>query len=336
MKTLIIGDLHFKKIDSKIEQEYRHRVLKEVSKIIKKNKIKRVLQMGDLFDTRRTLDISVIDETRAIIEKYFKGVHITTLAGNHDTYYKNNNKVCSTASIFKNDKNITIITEPTETEFGLILPWINKENYDRTFEMIEKSTSDYCFGHLEINGFAKVRGFNENKGLIPSLFKKFKKTISGHFHLVQEEKNILYIGSLFQNDFNDVGDIKRVLILDKKLTNIDIPIEFFKRIIITDKMLKSKIDVVKEYDLNICRFELILNCKKSIERESFLDDIYESLEHSEFKTIDNSELLEEEVEISLSENVNDMSLSYVDTCDIIDNEKQALKDLFIEMKENMK
>ena len=337
MKTLILGDLHLKKIESKIENEYRHRVLKEVSRYIKKNKIKKVLQLGDFFDTRRALDISVIDETRAILDKYFKGVHITTIAGNHDVYFKSTNDICSTASIFKDNKNITVITEPTESEFGLLLPWINKENYNKTIEMIEASKSKYCFGHLEINGFAKVKGFNETNGLKPSIFKKFDKTISGHFHLVQGDKKsgIYYIGSMFQNDFSDVFDIKHMMVIDKTLESVMIHQEFFTKLHITEKSLKCDTEEIAN-QLNNNRFELILNCKKTIERENFLDKLYDKIEHSEYKTIDNAELLEEEVEIAISEDVSEMFLEFVESVDKSDKEKEALKTLYLETREGMK
>lgn len=342
MKYLVIGDTHFKKIESQIEKDYRNSILKEVSRIIKKNKIKTVIQTGDFFDTRRTLDVSVINETRELIEKYFKNVKIITLSGNHDIYFKNTNKICSTQIIFKDNKNVTVITEPTETKHGLILPWINKENYQQTIELIGKSKSKNCFGHLEINGFAKIKGFNETNGLKPSLFDKFENVISGHFHLVQKNKNIIYIGSLFQNDFNDVGDVKQVLMIENinkqiKVTPIALKQQFYDRILITDKTLKVNPEkFIENYKCNKKRFELILNCKKSIERETFLDSIYELINHSDYKTIDNAELIEVETDIAVSENVSEMFIEYLNSIDVDDKEKKELKELFIEVKGDMK
>lgn len=327
-KIMIVGDTHFKKIDSELEKKYRNKVIGFLSKTIKKYKVKSIYHLGDWFDTRRSVDISVVEDNIEISKRL--AVPIISIAGNHDVYYKNVNDICSTKVLLEG-KKFKAITEPTEKGNCLFLPWINKNNYEDSIDVIQNSKADYCFGHLEINGFNKVRGFAETSGFKPSEFKKFKRVFSGHFHLVQDDKNISYVGSLFQNDFNDVNDIKRLFIFDDisgKIEEIKIPIEFYKKIVITDNFDKS---IIEKENLNECRFKIILNCKKSIKRENFIDDIESYVTHSEYKIIDNSQLLEEEnVVINTSENINDMFLDYVDSIEEDETEKEELKKLFME------
>ena len=40
----------------------------------------------------------------------------------------------------------------------LFIPWICDDNYEDSIETIKNSTSDICFGHLEIKGFEMHKG----------------------------------------------------------------------------------------------------------------------------------------------------------------------------------
>jgi hypothetical protein len=68
------------------------------------------------------------------------------------------------------------------------------------------SGSEYCFGHFDINEFNMndVSTCRNGKYSIED-FKKFKQVYSGHFHTPSNKNNITYIGSTFQQTFNDVG-----------------------------------------------------------------------------------------------------------------------------------
>ena len=56
-KFLILGDLHFRKCRSKEENEYRLNVLQFISDYMKLNKISHIIQLGDFFHDRKTVDV---------------------------------------------------------------------------------------------------------------------------------------------------------------------------------------------------------------------------------------------------------------------------------------
>ena len=45
-------------------------------------------------------------------------------------------------------------------------------------------------------------------------FKSFSKVRSGHIHLVQQNKQFTFVGSVFQMDRNDYGDQKGIFVID--------------------------------------------------------------------------------------------------------------------------
>ena len=82
-----------------------------------------------------------------------RGIKIHCILGNHDTYFRNTNKVNSLREYFHHNhsrytKSFTITRLMISL---LLLPWINKENYDESVEFI-KNTSNYLCSHLELNG----------------------------------------------------------------------------------------------------------------------------------------------------------------------------------------
>lgn len=335
MKCAILGDIHFKKIKTDTEKKYRERVLYFVSQTLKEKNVKNVIQLGDFFDDRRNLDLSVYNETCEQYEKYFGFIdHFISLAGNHDVYFKNTNDVCSTKILEKHYANFIALTDSHETSDSLFIPWINESNIERFSKILETSKHKYCFGHFEINSFNMIKGIEETNGLSIKTFRQFKKVFSGHFHLTQDNWNISYVGSLFQNDRNDVNDIKRFFILDTEtdeLEEIRIPFELFKRVTIAseDDMNDELIE-----SFNECIADVVFNMKASLKREKFIDRIIEeSKGNFEYQIIDNSQLCQEAIELNANnEEITEIFSDYLKISDTIDDErKTALSNLFTDV-----
>ena len=331
MKMMIIGDMHLKKITSEIEQKYRNKVLNFVKETIEEHKIKDVLQLGDFFHNRKSLDIQVYYDTIKQMQDTFKNTHFLTLVGNHDTYYKSTNSVYST-QILQNLSNFFVVEKIAEINNKVICPWINEENIQEFEQALADIKDKYLFGHFEINGFAKVKGFDETDGISASKFKDAKKVFSGHFHLTQDKNNICYVGSLFQENFNDANDIKRVIILDTKtdeIKEIRIPFALFERISITDEEQMTN-ELINSFKDKIV--QVIFNIQKSVKRERFHQKLLESEINADIKVIDNSALLEEKVELNnTNDDIIDVFSDYVKISETIDDDrKEALKNVFIE------
>ena len=82
---------------------------------LKKNKITTVIDLGDTFDNRKSVDFNVLQRVK---KKYFDvlqdmGIELHMILGNHDTYYKNTNEVNSPDLLLCDYNNITVYNEPT-------------------------------------------------------------------------------------------------------------------------------------------------------------------------------------------------------------------------------
>ena len=335
MKILILGDLHLGKVVSELVSTYRNRVLYFVKSIIEKNNINCIIQLGDFFDDRKNVSIEGYAETKKLLAKYFPpDIKFISICGNHDATFKNTNDLCSTNELALPINIQTILAPSNDEETGfLYLPWINESNFEESERLINESDSNFCFGHLEINGFAKIKGFNETSGLSSKLFNRFKKVFSGHFHLTQDINNISYVGSIFQLDRNDLHDTKRVMILDtdtEEVEEVRIPFTLFDKIVFnSEDDFDNKI--VDKMDGKIV--DVVFNCKRTLKREKFQDYLYENALNCEMKVIDNSELLQEDVILENdSEQVIDLFKDYLRISEGYDDtRKEALKDLFVEI-----
>ena len=92
MKVAIITDQHFgARKSSKILHDYYGKFYKNIFfPYLKDNNITTVVDMGDTFDNRRTIDLWAIDWART---NYFDvlhemGIKVHTVVGNHTAYYK--------------------------------------------------------------------------------------------------------------------------------------------------------------------------------------------------------------------------------------------------------
>lgn len=323
MRFAILGDLHFKKCKD-IEQKYRLKVLSFVRNCLKEKQVENIVQLGDVFHERKSLDINLIKETKDLLQKYFDFKN-TFILGNHDVYFRNTNLVNSLELLSNN-----IVQVPFEySENSLLLPWITEENYDNIMESLKSDKKKYCFGHFEINGFQLMKGiFSEGK-LETSLFKNFKTVFSGHYHLPQEKGNIIYVGSLFQNDFGDEGIEKRFFILDDETDEIEeikIPYLLFKKIEIKEE---NDLDCINLENLSEKIVKFIFYIPTSLKREKFIDKAVEIL--PDCNIIDNSRITEtQSLEIANEDFVNIFS-EYMEQTNEYDNKrKDDLKKLFLE------
>ncbi len=321
MKFAIIGDLHFKKTKD-IETNYRNKVMAFVRNYLKENNIQNIIQLGDVFHERKTLDINLIKETKDILNKYFD-FNVSYIIGNHDTYFKNTNTVNSLELITEN-----IIDTPKNIDNSLLLPWITEDNYQASIQLLAESKQKYCFGHFEINGFQLMKGILAEEKLDSSVFKNFKKVFSGHYHLPQETRNIVYVGSLFQNDFGDEGTEKRFFVLDDEtdeLTEVKIPYTLFKKIELKDESdLDMDIDSLKDKIV-----KCVVYIPTSIKREQLLDKITENL--TDYSIIDNSKLAETQNNFVADEDFVNIFSDYLGQNQGYDeNRKNDLSKLFVE------
>jgi DNA repair exonuclease SbcCD nuclease subunit len=245
MKLAILGDTHFgMRNDSAVFNELARKFYTEVFfPYCGQHGIGNVIQLGDLFDRRKYINFNIL----ASAKEYFfseldkRGMTLYALLGNHDIYYRNTLKVNSPSLVLPEYSRILLIDKPSTIVFGGmpidLIPWICEENEKEIMEFVENSKSDYCFGHLELQGFEMDRNNFCYHGMDASTFAKYEQVISGHFHHKSSRDNILYTGVPYQMTWADWNDPKGFHIFDTETREMEFivnPHEIYTKILYND------------------------------------------------------------------------------------------------------
>ena len=332
MKVAIITDQHFgARKSSKLFHDYFKRFYDNIFfPYLKENNITTVIDMGDTFDNRRAIDLWSIDWAK---NNYFSvldsmGVKLHTIVGNHTAYYKDTNQVNTINFLLNEYKNISIYPEAEEITIDklkiLLLPWINSENQEKTFDLIKKSNAKVAMGHLELNGFVATRGHMMEDGMDSDILSKFDKVYSGHYHTRSTDGKIYYLGNPYELYWNDVNDLRGFHIFDTETlehTPIDNPYRLFYNVYYEDT--PHQLFDASEYNNKIVK--VIVRQKTSQRKfEKFLDKLY-SVGVSELKVIENFVIQDnDDFEVEESENTLSILNRYIDDSEI-DCDKSIVK-----------
>lgn len=244
-KIAILGDLHFGiSNDSPFFLDNSLNYFEEIFfPYLKENKIRSVIQLGDVFDRRKYVNLKTLNFVRERFLNYFynNNLKMYTLLGNHDVYYKNTNKINSLDQLIK-ENNIHVSVNPEIIniegyDFGFI-PWITEDNKIKCEQFIREKECKYLCGHLEIKGFHLIRGVMNDEGYNSSEFRSYDRVFSGHFHCKQSQENIEYVGTPYQMIFSDMHEKKGFHVFDPKnnlLEFVENTKNIFKQINYNDK-----------------------------------------------------------------------------------------------------
>lgn len=174
-----------------------------------KQKATHIAFLGDWFENRSAINIRTLQYSQEAARRLNAlGIPIFFIVGNHDLYHRASRAVFST-NIFGDLSNFVIVNEPIEISPEIFMsPYLFKDEYP---ELAGKINSyKYVFGHFEFKDFV-VTGTDRKleHGADASAFSGPKYILSGHFHLRQVNKNIVYIGNTFPTNYGDAGDSER-------------------------------------------------------------------------------------------------------------------------------
>lgn len=269
-KIALVSDLHLgvKKSDKTFLENQLNFLYKEFVPYLKQNNINSIAILGDLFDTRNTLNILMISKAYNFFE-YLKeqNIFVYIFQGNHDTYFKTTNEVHSLNFLKKFD-NVCLIEEielkEIENRKILFVPWIvNYEDFKK--RVANKNLHcDVCLGHFDIIGFPLNNSTICQEGLETNLFlNNYTLTFSGHFHkrstYKRNNSEIVMIGSPYQITRNDKGNERGFCIFDLETMNYEFvnsenTIKFidlkFPEEFTSNQILGNVIDVYVNYNGN--------------------------------------------------------------------------------------
>ena len=332
MKIAIITDQHFgARKGSKDFHAYFKKFYDNVFfPYLEEHKIDTVIDMGDTFDNRRSVDLWSIDWAK---ETYFDriqemGITLHSVVGNHTAYYKDTNEVNTIDLLLKEYDNVITYAETTSIVIDglniLLVPWINEENKEMSLGLIKKSKAPVAMGHLELNGFVATAGHVMDHGMDTDPFKKFKKVYSGHYHTRSNVDNIYYLGNPYEMFWNDVNDPRGFHIFDTETlehTPVNNPYRLFYKIFYEDT--NYKLFNSKEYKNKIVK---VIVKKKTNQKqfEKFIDKLY-STGIQDLKIIENFDIQEsQEFEVEESENTIGILNRYIDEAEF-EGDKTIIK-----------
>ena len=333
MKIAIITDTHYgARKGSKHLHDYFEQFYNDIFfPFLEENPIDTVIHMGDIFDSRKSIDLQSLEWSKRVIFEPLKKYEVHAIVGNHDCYYKNTNCVNSPELLLTDYPNITLYSSPQTINVGgldiLMLPWICSENYQKALDAISKTNAKVVMGHLELNGFRATRGHMMEDGMDIGLFDKFDKVFSGHFHTRSDNGKIFYLGNPYEMFWNDVNDPRGFHIFDTETlthTPINNPYKLFYNIYYEDT--NYKLFNATEYENKIVK--IIVRKKSKIKDfEKFIDKLY-SVGVQDLKIIENFDIQEnEDFEIDEEENTLSILNRYIDESEF-DYDKTIIKGIF--------
>ena len=335
MKIAIITDQHFgARKNSKLFHDYFLKFYEDIffPTLIKEG-ITTIVDMGDTFDSRKGVDFVSLEWAK---NNYFDklrelGIEVHTIIGNHTAYYKNTNDLTGVGLFLREYDNIKIYSEAEEVRIDktkfLFVPWINSENQEKTFEVIEESDSPCVMGHLELNGFMATRGHFMEHGMDAHVFDKFDRVYTGHYHMRSNKENVFYLGNPYEMYWNDVNDRERGFHLFDTDTLVHTPVnnpyQMFHNLYYEDTP-HQMLDITK-YDKKILK---VIVRKKSDPKqfEKYIDKLYSS-NLAELKIVENFDFTEgEEFEADESEDTISLLNRYIQESEV-DLDKSVITEI---------
>ena len=265
MKIALLNDTHFgARNDNPAFVKYFNRFYDEIFfPYIIQHDIKTLIHLGDVVDRRKFINFNTAHNFQENFWKRLWNLKIDThiILGNHDTYYKNTNKVNFTHLIktFDGENEPWIYDKPATVNFDgldiLLLPWICPETEEESIYEIDNSHAEVAMGHLEIKGFEMHKGHFQEVGLEMDQFRRFDKVLSGHYHRKSDNGTIYYLGTQYEITWSDYQCPKGFHIFDtdtRELTRIPNPLTMFEKIIYNDtKQSYANMDITDYKDKHL-------------------------------------------------------------------------------------
>jgi len=346
VKVVILGDVHFgARNDNPNFSRFFEKFYNEIFfPYLEQNEIEHIIQLGDVFDRRKFINFSSLNDCYRYFFDRLKHFKTYIIAGNHDVYYKNTNKLNS-LELLINRPYIEIITnKPKEIDIGgvkiLLCPWITDDNYEQSLEIIDSTKAQIMMGHFDMIGFEMYKGHVSDIGFDPKRFNKFDIVLSGHYHHKSQAGNITYVGTPYQMMWTDYDDLKGFHIFDtdtRELEFISNPFSMFHKIHYND--LKQPVGYVNGFDLTElegCYVKVIVRNKINPNWFDILIDRLEKVGVADLQVVEDHFHLDLESDddiISQAEDTLTILKKYVDQIDTtVDKGKldQLMRDLYRE------
>ena len=351
MKIALVTDTHFgARNDNTAFAEYFKQFYDTIFfPYLKENNITEIIHLGDVVDRRKYLNY----QTAEIMQEAFfdpiinNNYNVNIIIGNHDTYYKNTNKVNSISRLYNSYTGDNIHwhdNKPGVVNYDgldiMLLPWICTDTYEPFLKEVQETDCQVLFGHLELKGFIMHKGAINTNGMESNIFDKFDVVCSGHFHHKSTVGNINYLGCPYEITWSDYDDPRGFHIFDTETRELEFirnPLTMFHKIWYDDSNTTMEHVVNRNYEpMRNCYVKVIVTNK---DNPFWFDMFIEKLEKVSPLHVQvvedhlNLDLESDDEIVSEAEDTLTILHKYVNTLDVnVDKEKleTKIKDLYSE------
>ena len=334
MKIAIVTDTHWAaRKSSKHLHDYFELFYNNVFfPTLEEHEIKTVIHMGDAFDNRKSIDFWGLNWTKKIVLDPLRKYEVHMIIGNHDIFLRNSTEINSPELLLQDYSNIKTYSSPTNTKIGgidiTLIPWICSDNYDETLKVIQKSNAKIAMGHLELRGFYVNKHLvMDDHGMDSTIFSKFEKVFSGHYHTRSDNGKIFYLGNPYEMYWSDVNDTRGFHIFDTETlihTPVNNPYKLFYNIYYDDTPYQT-FDASK-YSNKIVKV-IVRKKSKPKSFEKFIDNLYK-IGVQDLKIVENFEIKEnDDFVVEEEENTISVLNRYIDESEF-NFDKNVIKGIF--------
>jgi DNA repair exonuclease SbcCD nuclease subunit len=186
--------------------------------------------LGDVFDSRTSLDLPVIDRVCRAVKAAATRIPITILPGNHDSYSRH----VGITSVQMFLGHCTVVDKPTVIGQWGFVPWCeDTAELECGVRHVAQQGADYLCGHALVDGAVPKASGISPAILHPELFDRVFvgdvhepveveiPNYGGGDNLVVQYPPIQYIGSPMQIDFRDVGGVRGFYLFDSDKNELE-------------------------------------------------------------------------------------------------------------------
>jgi len=338
MKIAILSDLHFgvRNNSQFFVDKQEDFFYNQLIPYLIEQQINTIWMLGDFFENRKMISTQILNKSHQFLQKLEElEINSYFLIGNHDALYKNTNAVNSLVPVTKAFKRVYLIEKYEVIKFDDLcvgfISWISPEIHSDALKWIMSVDAQVLCGHFEINSFEIMRGLVCSKGIDSTIFERFDKVFSGHFHIRSSNGTVQYIGNPCQTNWGEYGYPKGFAVFDtqsKSVEFINNPNSVYEVLQYNDNIDLGFFDKEK-YANKIVR--VIVNiCKNKKKLESLLE-VISSVSHS-LEVIENKDVVvSDDQQESVPSDTIQLIHQFLETCKIDHLDKKQLTDIILDI-----
>lgn len=225
MKKYMITDTHFGVRQNSIvwlKSQMKFFYDQFIPNIKKEKDIVNIYHLGDLFDSRSSINPFVANQVRQLFEDLaaLENVNlIVVIGGNHDYYSPNDPTTNSINLVLRGIKKVEIVTNGTSSYWDEDL-----DEYDAFIPWNDYFDINYLKTSISLKGTKRVFIHNDLDNLEPeyrNLFNKYDVDVySGHIHIPSNYGKLHNLGSCFALNFADANQDRGYYVMNSDGSNL--------------------------------------------------------------------------------------------------------------------